>query len=699
MVKFKTLNRYHLGNLIVHYYIDEDKHIEWTIYPKDEEQKFCFPKYQRVSYSLVQAKLWQDAYDKNFSSGMTMFNSETSRNMVYLDQSKQENTQYIEIITTLQDQRHNLYHQYVKWLRNSQRLVLWSDFQNKQETKVRLEYLTSFVLDGLSPFTAQNKFGNLDAIRMRSKWAMEGRIEKRPIEDYDLEESWKASGLALLQFGQNGTMPVRRFFPWLGLKDKKEDVTWLAELDARASWQMNLARIDDRLIMFGGLPDADNGHWYKIVQPGEVYTTPIAYLTVGHGTLLQVSRKLQVIHKKDNLPVIYNEWGTTWGHPSAKLVRESLPLLKKHGIDYYVIDAGWYLSSNPDFNRCLGDWSVNTKAFPKGLKAVTDEIHHQGMKAGIWYEFEGLGDLSKNYDRTELLAKRDGWPVTTMKRRFLDLRKPAVQDFLHRILIDPLIKNNFDYLKVDYNDSLGIGIDSNDSPAQGIQENITETLKIFEKLHQANPNLQIESCSSGGHRLVPAFIENSEFSSFSDAHETESIPIIAANELNIIPAAKNLIWCVVHPEDTINQLQYHLLASFLGRVCLSGDVRNLSSKQWQIIDIGLKFYQKYSELISSGFIFRFGTNVLSYHDPEGYQIVGFSDQKEINDSKKVLLIIHQFKNSKQVQVSLPAKLRGWHIVDQFGSHDIIVNLKNRNMILADNDFSALGLVLERQKNE
>lgn len=695
MVEFKTLSKFRFGKIIAHFYIDKESHIEWSIYPVDKENKFVFPKYQRVTYSLIQAKIWQDAYDKNFSNGMTMFNSETARKMTFVKQETKSSNNKFLVITTLKDQHGNRYLQNVEWIKSSQRLLLWSEFKNCESKEVCLEYLTSFVINSLSPFSSENVTQNLEVIRMRSKWAMEGRIEQNKIEEYDLEESWKASGIALLQFGQNGTMPVRSFFPLLALKDERENVTWLAELDARASWQMNLARIDDRLVMFGGLPDRDNGHWYKKVKPGEIYKTPIAYLTVGHGDFFTVSHKLQKKIKKDSLPIIYNEWGTTWGHPSEKIVSQTLSVLRKHAVKYYVIDAGWYYSKDPDFNRCLGDWVVNWKTFPNGLKRITEEIHKAGLKAGIWYEFEGLGDLCKLYNETKFLATRNGWPVTTMKRRFLDLRRQDVKKYIDKVLINPLIENHFDYLKIDYNDSLGIGVDSTDSPAQGIQDVITETLSIFKKLHKKIPNLEIESCSSGGHRLVPPFIDNSEFSSFSDAHETKSIPIIAANELNILPASKNLIWCVVHPEDKNKDLEYHLLASFIGRICLSGNICELSNSQWKIIDRGFDFYQKNAKLISGGFPFRFGPEISTYCNPIGYQIVGFSDKREINKSRNMLIIIHQFGKNSTTKVKLPIDLKHWRIKNCFGNKQIIINLKNSLITLSKTDFSAIGMTLEK----
>ncbi|WP_334332203.1 glycoside hydrolase family 36 protein [Companilactobacillus sp. HBUAS59544] len=690
MSKFKTLNKFILGDIVAHYFIDENKQIEWTIYPKSKIEKFCFPNYQRTTVSLVQAKIFQDSYDKNFGNGMTMLNSQTSRSMTFVDQKCIKLSQKIQIQTILKDEHGNIYHHYVNYDRDSQRIKVWSSMTNMTSETEKLEFLSSFVLNSLSPFHPKQLAGNLDLIRLRSKWSMEGRIEQLPVEKYDLEKSWKASGIALERFSQYGTMPVRRFFPFLGLKDHRENVTWLAEFDALASWQMNAARVDDRLIFFGGLPDADNGNWYKLIQPNESYQTPKTTLTVGQGKLLQVSRRLQVRNSQP-MSIIYNEWGTSWGHPNEKLVEESVDLLKQHQVDYYVIDAGWYRSKTEDFNDSIGDWNVDQNEFPQGLAKVVNQIHSQGMKAGIWFEFEGLGKDSQKYQDTDSQVKRDNWPVTTLKRRFLNMTLPEVQNYLKEKVITLLKKANFDYLKIDYNDSIGIGADGADSLAEGLQQQIQSTLQMISEIYQAIPNIKIENCSSGGHRLTLPFIENTDLSSFSDAHETDSIPLIACNELNIIPASKNLIWCTIHPDDSIRYLQYHLIATFLGRICMSGDIRKMSNEQWNVIDKAFSFYKQNSQLISQGIPFRKGPEVLSYQNPNGYLISGF-----INDSNnEILLLVYQFRDVEEKSIKLSLD-EDWQVVDQFGDEKIQLNCgKECKVKFSSEAFSAHAFVLKR----
>ena len=59
--------------------------------------------------------------------------------------------------------------------------------------------------------------------------------------------------------------------------------------------------------------------------------------------------------------------------------------LKPYGYEYINIDAGWQLGGD-EYGRPV----ANTKRFPRGMKAVGDDIHKLGLKFGI-YTVVGLG--------------------------------------------------------------------------------------------------------------------------------------------------------------------------------------------------------------------------------------------------------------------------------------------------------------------
>ena len=78
--------------------------------------------------------------------------------------------------------------------------------------------------------------------------------------------------------------------------------------------------------------------------------------------------------------------------------------------------------------------------------------------------------------------------------------------------------------------------------------------------------------------------------SFSDAHETLEIPIIAANLQRLILPRQSQIWAVLRKDDTVQRLSYSLAATFLGRMCLSGEIHDLSPAQWRLVVSAMKFY-------------------------------------------------------------------------------------------------------------
>lgn len=80
------------------------------------------------------------------------------------------------------------------------------------------------------------------------------------------------------------------------------------------------------------------------------------------------------------------------------------------------------------------------------------------------------------------------------------------------------------------------GCDGGDSLGDGLYKKIAATQSFFRKIKEEIPEIVIENCSSGGHRLVSSMMELASQASFSDAHETTAIPLIAANMHRVISA-------------------------------------------------------------------------------------------------------------------------------------------------------------------
>jgi alpha-galactosidase len=105
-----------------------------------------------------------------------------------------------------------------------------------------------------------------------------------------------------------------------------------------------------------------------------------------------------------------------------------------------------------------------------------------------------------------------------------------------------------------------------------------------------------------------------------------------------MPPHQSLIWAVLRKSDSEKRLVWSLCATFLGVMCLSGDVHDLDAAQWAIVERGVAFYRSVSHLIQRGVTSRFGPSVDSYRHPNGWQAV----VRASPDGDEKLLVVHVF---------------------------------------------------------
>ena len=196
------------------------------------------------------------------------------------------------------------------------------------------------------------------------------------------------------------------------------------------------------------------------------------------------------------------------------LIKKICDKIKGKGIQYLVIDAGWYGKAQGWWSS-MGDWSVNEERFPGGLKKIADYIRSCGMIPGLWFEMESVGINSEHYQDKEHLLLKDGVPLTVGERRFWDMEDEWVINYLSEKVIKLLKECGFGYLKVDYNDTIGMGCDGEESLGENLRRKVQATQGFFKKIKEEIPGIVIENCSSGGHRLEPSMMELVSQGSFS----------------------------------------------------------------------------------------------------------------------------------------------------------------------------------------
>lgn len=596
---------------------------------------------------FADVKLLGDGYAGGFSCGMTMHASQTMERLA----KKEGNGEFEEGKEVFESE--DGLRLTVDKVRDGEAMRLKTMVTNASQKEITLEMLTSFAIKGI----AADKIH-----RMQSFWSAEGKLRTETIEELHLEPSWNRCGLRCEKFGNVGSMPVRKYFPFLALENSQTGEFTAVQLYLASSWQMEiLCKEDDTLTVTGGLADRDFGHWMKRLNPGETFEAPEAVIAKGN-SLLDVCDKLvkaqhPLISPADqNMDILFNEYCTTWGNPSFENVKRICDKLEGKGIKFLVIDSGWYGTER--WWESVGDWEVNQNRFPGGMKPIADYIRSKGMIPGLWYEMEALAYGCKYFNDPAHLVKKDGVPLTIGGRRFWDMEDPWVVDYLSEKVIGILKEAGFGYLKVDYNDTLGMGCDGAESMGEALRRKIVASQKFFEKIREEIPGIVIENCSSGGHRLEPSMMQLCSQASFSDAHEIPSIPLIAANVQRVIKPQQSQIWAVLRAKDSKERLEYSLIATLFGRMCLSGDIYDLSDEQWDLVKEGMDFYVKCADIIKNGKTILHVYEETGYNTPKGQQLL-------VREWKgKRLAILHRFENSRKLEPEFP---EGSRILAEFGS--------------------------------
>ncbi|MBN1451660.1 MAG: alpha-galactosidase [Anaerolineales bacterium] len=618
--------------------------------------------------SLVQFKLVGDSLS-GFSQGITMHNSDTLSSLRYSRQEKIQQGDETEIITYLNSERGYTCEHHLRYCQGDDALTFFSTIRNDGSEEFSLEMLSSFSLGGITPFAADDAPNRLHFHRFRSFWSAEGRHTSQPIEELHLERSWSGHGVRGERFGQVGSMPVHGYHPFAAIEDRDAGVFWGATLAWAGSWQMELYRRDDQLSLSGGLADRELGHWYKKLPPGETFTSPLAYVTTVKGDFDDLCQRLTAMQSKaveqapdseQALPVLINEFCTTWGNPTHERVCALARRLKGSDARYFVIDAGWYRGENGDWSLNQGEWTPSPDLFPDGIAATAKFIREQGLIPGLWFEFEVVGSRSNLFNQmVDHFLKRDGMPVMVGQRRFWDFRDPWVRDYLFEKVVLFLRNNGFGYIKVDYNETIGIGVDGAESLGEGLRQHILCVQDFFRQMRKELPDLVIEVCASGGHRLEPSMMALASMASFSDAHESLEIPIIAANLHRLILPRQSQVWAVLHASASSQRLIYSLAAGFLGRLCLSGEVDELNDNQWTLVREIIRFYDQVAPIIKNGRSRLYQEIGLSWQHPQGAQAV----LRTSTDNSQALLVAHSFAKPLPAKIIVDLPPGNWQIVN------------------------------------
>ena len=241
----------------------------------------------------------------------------------------------------------------------------------------------------------------------------------------------------------------------------------------------------------------------KTLAPGECFETPEAVLCWSDEGFGGVSQRFHDFVNRHIVPkawqfrprpVLYNDWeGCMFDFNQARLV-DLAKRAKKLGCELFVLDDGWFGERNHD-KAGLGDYNVNKKKLPSGMKGLADKITELGMTFGLWFEPEAVNPDSDLYRAHPDWALTDQFdPLYCRNELLLDLTKPEVRDYIVESVTTVLDSAKISYVKWDMNrPSVAVGVKAHDY--------ILGLYDVMRRIFGPRPEILLEGCSSGGNRF------------------------------------------------------------------------------------------------------------------------------------------------------------------------------------------------------
>ena len=189
-------------------------------------------------------------------------------------------------------------------------------------------------------------------------------------------------------------------------------------------------------------------------------------------------------------PVHYNCWEAVYFDHKLPVLKDIADRAAALGAERFVLDDGWF-GNRDDDTRSLSDWTVDPRKYPDGLHPLIDHVHRLGMTFGLWFEPEMINEDSDIHRAHPDWALGSADQTLGRQQKALNMALPEVRDFLYDRMSAILRDHQIDYIKWDHNRVMPM---PDAAQTRG-------SYALIDRLRADFPDIEIESCASGGGRI------------------------------------------------------------------------------------------------------------------------------------------------------------------------------------------------------
>ncbi|SFS16002.1 alpha-galactosidase [Microbacterium sp. cf046] len=353
-----------------------------------------------------------------------------------------------------------------------------------------------------------------------------------------------------------------------------------------------------------------------ILEHGDEYQSPWVYGSYGDG-LDEIAHRfhdhLRAIgaSRPAERPVTLNVWEAVYfRHDAAELIALA-DQAAAIGIERFVLDDGWFGARRTD-RAGLGDWVVSTDVWPDGLHPLVDHVRAKGMQFGLWFEPEMVNldsDLARRHPEW-IMAARDELPVESRAQQVLNLAAPGAYEHVKSQMLALLDEYPIDYIKWDHNRDLTEAGDRAHGGRPIVHEQTLAFYRLLRELRDAHPDLEIESCSSGGGRVDLGVLELTDrvwVSDNSDPHDRQAMMRWTAQLAPPEYLGAHIASDRSHTTGRRLDLSFRASTAIFGHLGIEWDLGEATDAELALLARWIEFHKEHRALLLGGEIVRMDT--------------------------------------------------------------------------------------------
>ncbi len=356
------------------------------------------------------------------------------------------------------------------------------------------------------------------------------------------------------------------------------------------------------------------------LAPGESYAAPTVVFVHSTDGLDGLSRRLhrslraRAGHPARPRPVVLNTWEAVYFDTDLDQLKSLADKAARIGVERFVLDDGWFGGRRHD-RAGLGDWVVSSDVWPQGMHPLVDHVKGLGLEFGLWFEPEMVNedsDLVRDHPEW-VLRPAAGSPREWRHQQLLDLTHDAAREQLLERISGLVADLGIDYIKWDHNRDLLEAVHTVDGgsgrlvDAPAVHAHTLAFYRLLDDLRARHPQLEIESCSSGGARVDLAVLDRTDRIWTSDCNDALERASIQRWTSLLVPAelmGTHIGPATAHTTHRAVDLGFRMLMALQGHPGLEWDITTCTDDELEALTRWTALARELRPLLHTGDLVR-----------------------------------------------------------------------------------------------